>query len=98
MVLDHSLGISFDNVIGGLTMTTASTKNLMTREEGMTMAELVIALAITGALSVFLGTELQAVADRGYRNTAGGGGGGGPRDARRLAVRGGQNNQGGPGP
>src|SRR2546425_10335340 len=71
-------------------MTTASTKNLMTQEEGMTMAELVIALTITGVLSVFLGTELQAVADQVYRNTAGAGGVGDLRYARSLAGRGGQ--------
>ena len=40
----------------------------------MTTAELVIVLAITGALSVFMGTELQAMADQVYLNTAGGGG------------------------
>src|SRR2546427_11132211 len=68
-------------------MTTASTKNLMTQEEGMTMAELVIALTITGVLSVFLGTELQAVADQVYRNTAVAGGVGDLRYARSLAVR-----------
>src|SRR2546427_11954881 len=73
-------------------MTTASTINLMRREEGMTMAELVIALTITGVLSVFLGTELQAVADQVYRNTAGAEGGGDLRYAKSLAVREGQTN------
>ncbi len=52
-------------------MTTALTQNnLMRREQGMTMAEMVIVLAITGALSVFMGTELQAMADQVYLNTA----------------------------
>src|SRR3989441_11997461 len=71
-------------------MTTESTKNLMTREEGMTMAELVIALTITGVLSVFLGTELQAVADQVYRNTAVAEVVGDLRYARSLAGRGGK--------
>src|SRR2546428_9816033 len=63
--------------IGGPAMRTALTQNnLMRREQGMTMAELVIVLAITGALSVFMGTELQAMADQVYLNTAGAGGGG----------------------
>src|SRR3989441_12816926 len=52
-------------------MTTALTQNnLLRREQGMTTAELVIVLAITGALSVFMGTELQAMADQVYLNTA----------------------------
>ena len=42
----------------------------MGREQGMTTAELVIVLAITGALSLFMGTELQAMADRVYLDAA----------------------------
>src|SRR5437899_4256449 len=71
-------------------MRTASTKNLMTQEEGMTMAELVIALTINGALSVFMGTELQATAERVYLNTAVAEVVGDLRYARSLAVREGQ--------
>src|SRR2546422_6900954 len=70
--------------------TSLTQNNLLRREQGMTTAELVIVLAITGALSVFMGTELQAMADQVYLNTAGGGGGGDLRDARSLAVREGQ--------
>jgi len=71
-------------------MTTALTKNLMWQERGMTMAELVIALTITGALSVFMGTELQATAERVYLNTAVAEVVGDLRYARSLAVREGQ--------
>src|SRR3989441_1695653 len=72
-------------------MTTALTQNnLLRREQGMTTAELVIVLAITGALSVFMGTELQAMADQVYLNTAVAGGVGDLRDARSLPVREGQ--------
>jgi Tfp pilus assembly protein FimT len=72
-------------------MTTALTqKNLMRQEGGMTMAELVIVLAITGALAVFLGTELQAMADQVYLNTAVAEVVGDLRYARSLAVREGQ--------
>src|SRR2546428_3333344 len=56
----------------------------------MTMAELVIVLAITGALSVFMGTELQAMADQVYLNTAVAEGVGDLPYARSLAVREGQ--------
>src|SRR3989449_7938820 len=63
--------------IGGPAMRTLLTqKTLLRREQGMTTAELVIVLAITGALSVFMGTELQAMADQVYLNTAVGEGGG----------------------
>src|SRR2546425_11994017 len=71
-------------------MTMVVTKHLLRQERGMTTAELVIVLAITGALSVFMGTELQAMADQVYLNTAGAGGGGDLRYARSLAVREGQ--------
>jgi len=71
-------------------MATAATKNFMRQEQGMTMAELVIVLAVTGALSVFLGTELQAVADQVYLNTAVAEVVGDLRYARSLAVREGQ--------
>ena len=72
-------------------MTTALTqKNLMRREQGMTTTELVIFLAITGALSVFMGTELQAVADQVYLNTAVAEVVGDLQYARSLAVREGQ--------
>ena len=72
-------------------MRTALTQNnLMRREQGMTTAELVIVLAITGALSVFMGTELQAMADQVYLNTAVAEVVGDLRYARSLAVREGQ--------
>ncbi len=71
-------------------MTTALTKTLLRQERGMTMAELVIALTITGALSVFMGTELQATAERVYLNTAVAEVVGDLRYARSLAVREGQ--------
>ena len=72
-------------------MTTALTqKNLMRREQGMTTTELVIFPAITGALSVFMGTELQAMADQVYLNTAVAEVVGDLRYARSLAVREGQ--------
>src|SRR2546426_7167613 len=70
--------------------TSLTQNNLLRREQGMTMAELVIVLAITGALSVFMGTELQAMADQVYLNTAVAEGVGDLRYARSLAVRGGQ--------
>ena len=72
-------------------MTTALTqKNLMRQEQGMTTTELVIYLAITGALSVLMGTELQAIADQVYLNTAVAEVVGDLRYARSLAVREGQ--------
>jgi len=72
-------------------MTTAATKkNLMRQEQGMTTAEMVIALAIAGALSVFMGTELQAMADQVYLNTAVAEVVGDLQYARSLAVREGQ--------
>src|SRR6058998_2492287 len=71
-------------------MTMVVTKHLLRQERGMTMAELVIVLAITGALSVFMGTELQAMADQVYLNTAVAEVVGDLRYARSLAVREGQ--------
>src|SRR5207245_5144922 len=71
-------------------MTMVVTKHLLRQERGMTMAELVIVLAITGALSVFMGTELQAMADQVYLNTAVAEVVGDLRYARSLAVRVGQ--------
>ena len=71
-------------------MATAPTKNLMWQERGMTTAELVIVLAIAGALSVFMGTELQAMADQVYLETAVAEVVGDLRYARSLAVREGQ--------
>ena len=59
-------------------------------EQGMTTAELVIVLAITGALSLFMGTELQAMADRVYLETAVAEVVGDLRYARTMAVREGQ--------
>lgn len=59
-------------------------------EQGMTTAELVIVLAITGALSLFMGTELQAMADRVYLDTAVAEVVGDLRYARAMAVREGQ--------
>ncbi|TLY25637.1 MAG: hypothetical protein E6K64_03320 [Nitrospirae bacterium] len=81
---------SHSATLGGRAMTTAATKNSLGREKGMTMAELVIVLTITGALSVFMGTELQAVADQVYLNTAVAEMVGDLRYARSLAVREGQ--------
>src|SRR3989441_3986450 len=71
-------------------MTMVVTKHLLRQERGMTMAELVIVLAITGALSVFMGTELQAMADQVFLNTAVAEMVGDLRYARSLAVREGQ--------
>ena len=59
-------------------------------EQGMTVAELAIVLAITGALSLFMGTELQAMADRVYLDTAVAEVVGDLRYARNMAVREGQ--------
>ena len=42
----------------------------ITQERGMTLTEVAISLAITCVLSVFLGTELQALQDRVNLNTA----------------------------
>lgn len=62
----------------------------MRGERGMTIAELAIVLAITGVLSVFMGTELQAMADRVYLDTAVAEVVGDLRYARNMAVREGQ--------
>lgn len=59
----------------------------------MTVAELAIVLAITGALSLFMGTELQAMADRVYLDTAVSEVLGDLRYARNMAVREGQSVQ-----
>ncbi len=56
-------------------------------ERGMTTVELVIALAITGALSLFMGTGLEAMADRVYLDTAVAEVVGDLRYARTMAVR-----------
>ena len=71
-------------------MTRTLMNNRIGQELGMSIAELVIALAITGALSVFLGTELQATAERAYLNIAVAEVVGDLRYARSLAVREGQ--------
>lgn len=59
----------------------------ISNERGMTIAELAIVLAMTGALSVFMGTELQAMADRVYLDTAVAEVIGDLRYARTMAVR-----------
>lgn len=59
-------------------------------EQGMTTVELVIVLAITGALSLFMGTGLEAMADRVYLDTAAAEVVGDLRYARTMAVREGQ--------
>nr|MBI3612925.1 GspH/FimT family pseudopilin [Nitrospirota bacterium] len=56
-------------------------------ERGMTIAELVIVLVFTGVLSVFMGTELQAMADRVYLDTAVAEVVGDLRYARSMALR-----------
>ena len=56
-------------------------------ECGMTIPELAIVLAITGVLSVFMGTELQAMADRVYLDTAVAEVVGDLRYARSMALR-----------
>ena len=56
-------------------------------ERGMTMIEMLIGLAITGALSLFMGTELRAMADRVYLDTAVAEVVGDLRYARSMAVR-----------
>ena len=56
-------------------------------EQGMTTVELVIVLAITGALSLFMGTGLEAMADRVYLDTAVAEVVGDLRYARTMAVR-----------
>ena len=56
-------------------------------ERGMTMIELTIVLAITGALSLFMGTGLRAMADRIYLDTAVAEVVGDLRYARSMAVR-----------
>jgi Tfp pilus assembly protein FimT len=53
----------------------------------MTLVELAIVLAITGALALFMGTELQAMADRVKLDTAVAEAVGDLRYARSLAVR-----------
>jgi Tfp pilus assembly protein FimT len=53
----------------------------------MSTVELAIVLAITGALSVFMGTELRAMADRVYLDTAVAEVVGDLRYARSMAVR-----------
>jgi len=59
----------------------------ISNERGMTIAELAIVLVITGALSVFMGTELQVMADRVYLDTAVAEVIGDLRYARTMAVR-----------
>ncbi len=59
----------------------------MRSERGMTVAELAIVLAITAVLSLFMGTELQAMADRVYLDTAVAEVVGDLRYARNMAVR-----------
>ncbi|TAL10304.1 MAG: hypothetical protein EPO02_07990 [Nitrospirae bacterium] len=59
-------------------------------ERGMTVAELAIVLAITGVLSLFMGTELQAMADRVYLDAAVAEVVGDLRYARNMAMREGQ--------
>ncbi len=56
-------------------------------ERGMTLVELAITLAITGALSLFMGTGLQAMADRISLNAAVAEVVGDLRYARSMAVR-----------
>jgi len=58
----------------------------MKHERGMTTIELAISLAITGTLAVFLGTELEAMTDRVYLDTAVAEVLGDLRYARNLAV------------
>jgi Tfp pilus assembly protein FimT len=57
------------------------------REEGMTMAEMVIVLAMTAVFSVLIGTGLEAMADRVYLDTAVAELVGDLRYARSMAVR-----------
>jgi len=56
-------------------------------EQGMTMAEMVIVLAMTAVFSVFMGTGLQAMADRVYLDAAVAELVGDLRYARSMAVR-----------
>ncbi|HLG43528.1 MAG TPA: GspH/FimT family pseudopilin [Nitrospirales bacterium] len=60
---------------------------MVTKEGGMTAVELAIGVAITGLLSVFMGAELQAFADRVYLDTAVAEVVGDLKYARTLAVR-----------
>ena len=60
------------------------------RERGMTTMELAISLALTGAMSVFFGTELESMANRVYLETAVAEVVGDLRYARSLAAREGQ--------
>ena len=62
-------------------------------ERGMTIAELAIVLAITAVLSLFMGTELQAMADRVYLDVAVLEVVGDLRYARNMAVREGESVQ-----
>jgi prepilin-type N-terminal cleavage/methylation domain-containing protein len=56
-------------------------------EQGMTMVEMVIVLAMTAVFSVFMGTGLQAMADRVYLDAAVAELVGDLRYARSMAVR-----------
>lgn len=56
-------------------------------EQGMTIAEMMIVLAMTGVFSLFMGTELKSMADRVYLDTAVAELVGDLRYARGLAVR-----------
>lgn len=60
------------------------------QERGMTTMELAISLALAGAISVFFGTELEAMANRVYLETAVAEVLGDLRYARSLAAREGQ--------
>jgi Tfp pilus assembly protein FimT len=68
----------------------APVHRIIGRERGMTTLELAITLAITGAISVFFGTELEATANRVYLETAVAEVLGDLRYARSLAARDGQ--------
>ena len=59
----------------------------MREERGFTMAEAAVVLAITAALSLFMGTELQAMADRVYLDAAVADVMGDLRYARSLALQ-----------
>ena len=59
----------------------------MKHEQGMTMAEMAIVLAMTALFAVFMGTGLQAMADRVYLDTAVAEVVGDLRYARSMAVR-----------
>jgi Tfp pilus assembly protein FimT len=68
-------------------MNTKRRLEMVTTEGGMTAAELAIGVAIIGLLSVFMGAELQAFADRVYLDTAVAEVVGDLKYARTLAVR-----------